>query len=517
MKCSSPFSFDKNKKTCSKVFLDIKNMYELSLHVTMDANSKPEFLLPYIKDYLRHGSSVWEILWNQVYEVSIVNMSSPIHAIYHLIYYDYDSMNRIEYVLKIVDYITSMFGMVNYVGILTDRFYEDFDNLSSYHFPYDGRPLQQKISAYTLSPSKFNYNVNIKRFSKLLICPFITLENYTTFLSKTKYELCVIEIDVCFQESEFLKINNSHLVCMEKLVKIMEKLSTPRMLSSYDDVEGVMSLVCTCISVASLLYVAVTFALFKSLRTFPGKLILVLALSLIIAHLLYQFGLFQTDHRTICTVLGIMIHFSWLWVIFWMNISCFHMVNVFTRTMPLASHTNSRFFCYTLYVFFCSVSFVGINIVVSEIQGNGIGYGDIFCWISRTEMVRYVFALPLGLVVIFNVLMFLGVVISLQRRPNLQQSKDRNRQDFVIFVKLTSITGVSWVFGFLYEWLGIKVLSYLFIVLTGSQGLYLMIAFSCNSRVKRLYTAAFQGSRTNSSSKSNSSSYHVTKISRNSA
>lgn len=514
MRCSSPFSYDKSKKTCSKVFLDITNTYELSLHVTIDAGSRSESLLPYIEDYLRHGSSVWKILWHQVYEVSDVNISSPIHVIYHLIYFDYDSLDRIKYVLEIVDYITSMFGMVNDVGILTDRFYEDFDNLSSYRFPYDGRPLQQKVNVYTLNPSKFECNANIKLFSKLLICPFIVLQNYTTILSKTKYELCVIEIDVCFQESEFLKVNDSYFVCMEKFVKSMEKLSTPRftILSGYDEVEGIISLVCTCISVASLLYVVVTFLLFKSLRTFPGKLILVLALSLIIAHLLYQFGFFQTEHRTICTVLGIMIHFFWLWVIFWMNISCFHMVNVFTRTMPLATDTNSRFFCYTLYVFFSSVLFVGINIVVSEIQGNGIGYGDIFCWISRTEMVRYVFALPLGLVVLFNALMFVGVVISLQRRPNLQQRKDRNRQDFIIFVKLTSITGVSWVFGFLYEWLGIKVFSYLFIVLTGSQGLYLMIAFSCNSRVKRLYTTAFQGSPSNSSS-----SYQVTKTSRNSA
>lgn len=62
-----------------------------------------------------------------------------IYVIYYLIYYDYDLMSRIEYVLKIVDYIISMFGMVNYVGILIDWFYEDFDNLSFYYFFYDGR------------------------------------------------------------------------------------------------------------------------------------------------------------------------------------------------------------------------------------------------------------------------------------------------------------------------------------------------------------------------------------------
>lgn len=49
---------------CFKVFLDIKNMYELSLYVIMDVNSKFEFLFFYLKDYLWYGSFVWEIFWN---------------------------------------------------------------------------------------------------------------------------------------------------------------------------------------------------------------------------------------------------------------------------------------------------------------------------------------------------------------------------------------------------------------------------------------------------------------------
>jgi hypothetical protein len=163
-----------------------------------------------------------------------------------------------------------------------------------------------------------------------------------------------------------------------------------------------------------------------------------------------------------------------------------------------------------------SAVLVSINIAVNYIGGTGIGYGGTICWISTPRMVGYVFALPLGLVILSNFLMFLGVVVSLHRRPNLQKRKHRERQDFIIFIKLTSITGISWVFGFLYEWLDIKVFSYIFIILTGCQGLYLMLSFSCNSRVRQLYTSAVKGSINSNSTSVSSSVYHVTRSSKDS-
>jgi hypothetical protein len=215
---------------------------------------------------------------------------------------------------------------------------------------------------------------------------------------------------------------------------------------------------------------------------------------------LYQFGLFQTEHPILCRILGILIHFSWLWVIFWMNVSCFHMVSVFTKVFTHDINSGLRFIGYIIYDFVISVVFVSINIAVNYIGGTGIGYGGTICWISTPRMVGYVFALPLGLVILSNFLMFLVVVVSLYRRPNLQKEKHRDRQDFIVFIKLTSITGISWVFGFLYEWLNIRAFSYTFIILTGCQGLYLMLSFSCNVRVRQLYASAVKGSTNSGSS-----------------
>ncbi|KAL3873088.1 hypothetical protein ACJMK2_036247, partial [Sinanodonta woodiana] len=37
------------------------------------------------------------------------------------------------------------------------------------------------------------------------------------------------------------------------------------------------------------------------------------------------FGIGATDNELMCKVIGILIHFSWLSVLFWMNVCCFHM------------------------------------------------------------------------------------------------------------------------------------------------------------------------------------------------
>ena len=506
------------RKACSKVYEDDARMYELFVHVTVDAGFDIDDLFLKMKNFLSRGSILWKYYWLRVFRVPHLCSPSTTHTIYHMVYLDYDSMHRINHVLNISNYIKTALDTALDARILTGQVYIDIQDHSSYMFPYDGRHLRRLFSSHDKSLINTLRMYDIQRTSRLLVCPYINLQNYTTVLKKSTYELCIVELDICFQQPDFKRSSgDSYQVCIDIFERKMKELKGTekfRLLASVDELEENMSLVCTSISISSLLYVATTFVLFKSLRTFPGKLMMILVFSLLAAHLLYQFGMFQTKHPILCRILGILIHFSWLLVMFWMNVSCFHMASVFSRVLPTEINTRSRLASYTLYVFLFSISIVGINIGVSYFQGKGIGYGDDICWISRRVMVGYVFALPLGLIIFSNLLMFLGVAITLYRRPNLQSSKHRNRQDFIIFIKLTSITGISWVFGFLYEWLSIKAFSYLFIVFTGLQGLYLMVAFSCNSRVRRLYRGSFGNSGYDTNSKSISTSVHWHRVSK---
>ncbi|XP_062616771.1 uncharacterized protein LOC134278470 [Saccostrea cucullata] len=378
-RCSIPFSFDGRTRTCSKVFEDRITVYELFLLVTSKASFRTDLVQPFITDYLSSGSS-FHLMYQRLFEVDFKNSTISTHTIFHMLFRGNDSSQQIHHVLGTAEYLKKVFREITKAEILTGQAYSDFSNLSTYFFPYDGQRLREKNTSIDdlIPPSDFRDTLS-NRVSRLLICPFITLENYTTILKKNTYELCVLELNVCFEQMEFRDTNGTYSVCIEKFVKRMNDLSlkTASTLSDRDDVEGVLSLASTCISVVSLLYVIVTFTLFSSLRTFPGKLILALSLSLLVAHLLYQFGLFQTDYPIVCKSLGILIHFFWLSVIYWMNVSCFHMVSVFTRTFAQELNTKSRFLSYTAYVYLSSFFFVIINVVTSHFRKAGLGYGAL--------------------------------------------------------------------------------------------------------------------------------------------
>jgi hypothetical protein len=53
----------------------------------------------------------------------------------------------------------------------------------------------------------------------------------------------------------------------------------------------------------------------------------------------------------------------------------------------------------------------------------------------------------------------------------------------LIFAKLSTITGATWIFGLLYAWTNMVVFSYMFIVLNAGQGVFIMFAFIFNRRV----------------------------------
>ncbi|KAL5008158.1 hypothetical protein ScPMuIL_013739 [Solemya velum] len=118
-----------------------------------------------------------------------------------------------------------------------------------------------------------------------------------------------------------------------------------------------------------------------------------------------------------------------------------------------------------------------------------IGYGGVFCYISTETMVRFIFALPVGLVVIANIIMFLVVVYRIHSLPSVKKHSVQERNNFLIYVKLSTLTGVSWMFEFIYQWTGITVFQYLSIVTSCGQGVFIMLSFVCNARVKDLYVS----------------------------
>ena len=62
-----------------------------------------------------------------------------------------------------------------------------------------------------------------------------------------------------------------------------------------------------------------------------------------------------------------------------------------------------------------------------------------------------------------------------------------DRNNILIYLKMSTLTGVCWLFGFLRILSSSDVFEVLFILANASQGLLVMVSFVCNKRVLAYY------------------------------
>ena len=264
----------------------------------------------------------------------------------------------------------------------------------------------------------------------------------------------------------------------------------------YYSPQAILSITCNLLSITGLTATVLTYFIFGELRSIPGKNNMMLAIHLLIAQCLYQFGIEQTEFPTLCIILGALIHLFWLTSILWMNACTLHMFRTFVTGQSYRSYRafDPQVCFYALYCYTVALTVIGINIGVSlyKSDGESTGYGGSICYISTPIMVGWTFALPVGIIIILNMGFFFAVVYQISASTMRRRGKSNDRGNTIIYMKLSSLTGVTWIFGYLYLWTDFVPLEYIFIVLNAGQGVLIFVSFICTSRIIHLYQDLFR-------------------------
>lgn len=257
-------------------------------------------------------------------------------------------------------------------------------------------------------------------------------------------------------------------------------------------VEEILSFICSTISIVSLIGTLVVYTVFKELWTIPGINNMILSGHLIIANVLYVFGFTATEHCYFCVAIGMLIHYFWMTSIMWMHICSIHMFRVFffMINVPNVNQSKRVIAVYSLYVNIVSVLLIFVNIisfVIGDESADGyLGYGGEMCYIENSKKILFTFVIPVGFILLSNIVLFCLVVVRIEKLPAVNSASGKNRNTFLIYIKLTCLTGVTWIFGFIYQWTLIRELSYIFIVCNASQGLFIFLSFCCSARVRNM-------------------------------
>ncbi|XP_072015060.1 probable G-protein coupled receptor Mth-like 3 [Amphiura filiformis] len=256
------------------------------------------------------------------------------------------------------------------------------------------------------------------------------------------------------------------------------------------------------ISVATmcLFLVIVTYLTFSELRNVPGKTVLSLSITLLLAQLLFLFGANQTENKTTCEMITLVMHYSWLAVFFWMNVLSFDLGCTFgSKSIKRNSNVTSQFMKYSLYAWGVPGILVAITAFVHyviPINGSVENVYDIrtSCWLRQGMALLVAFDIPLLCLLLMNSAFFTYTIIGIQRTrraakvlSEVAEYGSQLKKDLNLSIRLSVIIGLPWIFGFIIPFTKVDELLYIFIILIYLQGPVIFVSFVCNKRVLGLW------------------------------
>jgi len=204
--------------------------------------------------------------------------------------------------------------------------------------------------------------------------------------------------------------------------------------------------------------------------------------------LVSSFMQFKDPH--ICSAKGLLLHWFLLSSFTWMFICTYNMVKVFVNirdNLSLSQSSQKSFLKYACFAEGLSSCLVIGLVTVSIVKDDTIGYGGNSCYIQRADFILYFVVVPVAIAVVANIVMFVMVIVKVSGLPEMEVgSRTKDRNNMIIFVKLSTITGITWIFGFLHLVIGVSVSEFLYVIFNASQGVFIMTSFVVKQRVYRL-------------------------------
>ncbi|XP_019625082.1 PREDICTED: uncharacterized protein LOC109470559 [Branchiostoma belcheri] len=249
---------------------------------------------------------------------------------------------------------------------------------------------------------------------------------------------------------------------------------------STDEVQEYLTLALICLSAVSAAVFTIYSLSNKRLRPLDGKLKLQLVLSLVLAEVLFVMrGIVLPE--SVCTAFAIVIHYLLLVAFFTMSAMAFDLYLHFSHSPSAANEKPGRFFLYSWGV---PTVVVGVTALLDFGSSVRVGYGGIYCWISNPMASVVAFGLPVAFVLFTNACFALRMLCTLcgcASGANDDALKGVTAKVWFC-VRMTVVSGLPWILGFVVPFVTSPALEYVFIILNASHGFLLTVVFILSDR-----------------------------------
>ena len=259
---------------------------------------------------------------------------------------------------------------------------------------------------------------------------------------------------------------------------------------------------CYSVSLVSLLLTFLIHVRYSPLRTLPGLMLMNLIAALFTAQLLYLmniYGIFASN-RILCQTQASIQHYLWLTSFAWMaSLS----LDVFKCLLPSCITVNTdggaNYKKYMVLAWLFPLPIPVLANILGNINPEFLGYDATLCWLSGSQSVLYLFALPVLIMLTFNIILFVGSVYRLgthMKNAIYVGRKVENKQRLAQCIKLSSWMGITWLFGIIPNFVDIEALWYAFTVANSFQGVHIFLAFGATGRARMLMKKYHQDKQT---------------------
>ncbi|CAH1251520.1 ADGRG7 [Branchiostoma lanceolatum] len=268
--------------------------------------------------------------------------------------------------------------------------------------------------------------------------------------------------------------------------------------------EGILSLISTigcALSLGGLVFTLIPHLAFRSLRKTKARFILInLCLALLSVLVVFFVGLEAAVGNTIgCMSVAFLLHYCLLAAFLWMAVEAFVLYQALWKVLGVETELTWQFALSSILIGWGLPGVAaGITIALHLVLPVPGYTSDSLCWMSGL-LLYYGFLVPLGVILLFNTIMFIIVIRSLtcayiSRGKLLKTKRTRKLRSEIlkqlrISVTVMVLVGLSWGFGF---FLYIKdagiVFAYLFCIFNSLQGFFIFI-FQCV--MQKVVRAAF--------------------------
>ncbi|CAH1781194.1 unnamed protein product [Owenia fusiformis] len=431
---------------------------------------------------------------------------------------------------EFVSDLSFVFDRLDVSKTLNKRFVDKISYSFSKDYDTDSKRLKGLFVAKINVKLPISRNLTMHQFHNDTVdamMNFMKDEFFSTSDEDSDFDTLTICIDVVNLVTCYDWLNGTFLNQTDNRVK---KVGLQSM-----EIMGLVTIICLTLSIICMLLRLISQAFVSIFHSFAGKIQFCFVSSLCVSNILYLIGPFVTDIPSLCEAIGILIHFFFLVSFTWMGIIALEMYLTFRSTL----HNSKGWKRILLYVFismFLPVIVISVAVTLDHVSvdtrfkpfyGNsvtGIPNSDFdttnsvpstsklengenlnsevqTCQMSNPYATLLFFACPLGVMIVFNTIMYILTVSSLKSAwRQTAMVSNRNNFHFDVYIKLFIIMGFTWIFGFIAPFVH-EAIVYVFIVLNASQGVFIFISSVCTKVVlNEIKSKCMRGNKSGQSS-----------------